>query len=354
MKLLRPLKIKSVILPNRITVGSMCQYSAENGNPSLWHYGHLQKLAQTGAGMLMLESTAVSMEGRISLKDLTLINKKNALSFKKLLNHIRSFSKIPVGIQISHSGRKGSAKIPWIKSNTYLKKINGGWTTYAPSAIRRDKNWPMPKELSIKKIKKIINQFKSSAKLADKAGFDCLEVHMAHGYLLHEFFSPLSNKRNDNYGGSLENRCRFLCEVFREVRKVWPHKKILSARVNGFDWLPNGSSTNDCIYLVKKLKKIGIDYVCITSGGILSKTNIKFKPGYQVHLARQIKAKTGALTRTTGMITNLKQANNILKRQDADLINIARKFINSPTWLTKELIKNKKKITLANPYKRCF
>jgi len=354
MKLLRPVKIKSVILPNRITVGSMCQYSAENGNPSLWHYGHLQKLAQTGAGMLMLESTAVSMEGRISLKDLTLINKKNAISFKRLLNHIRSFSKIPVGIQISHSGRKGSAKIPWEKSNTSLNKGNGGWVTYAPSAIRRDKRWPVPRELSVKKIKKIVREFKTSAMLANRAGFDCLEVHMAHGYLLHEFFSPISNKRKDMYGGNLENRCRFLCEIFKEVRKVWPAKKILSARVNGKDWLPNGSTVNDCIYLVKKLKKIGIDYVCVTSGGILPKTNIKFKPGYQVHLAKKVKTNTGVITRTTGMITNLRQANNILKHRSADLINMARKFINSPTWLIQELIKNRKKIKIVNPYKRCF
>tara|TARA_B100001996_G_C18655227_1_gene590928 strand:- start:696 stop:1766 length:1071 start_codon:yes stop_codon:yes gene_type:complete len=354
MKLLRPVKIKGIILPNRITVGSMCQYSAENGNPSLWHYGHLQKLAQSGAGMLMLESTAVSKEGRISLKDLTLINKKNQISFKRLLSHIKSFSKVPVGIQISHSGRKGSAKIPWEKSNTPLKKSNGGWVTYAPSAIRRDKGWPVPRKLSIRKIKKIVNQFKTSAILANKAGFDCLEVHMAHGYLLHEFFSPISNKREDIYGGNLENRCRFLCEIFKEVRKVWPAKKILSARVNGKDWLPDGSTIKDCIYLVQKLRKIGIDYVCVTSGGILSKTNIKFKPGYQVHLAKKIKAKTGVITRTTGMITNLRQANKILKHKKADLINIARKFVNSPTWLIKELIKNRKKTAIANPYKRCF
>ena len=354
MKLLNSIKIKGITLPNRITVGSMCQYSAIKGNPSLWHYGHLQKLAQTGAGMLMLESTAVSMEGRISLKDLTLINRKNVISFKKLLNHIKSFSKIPVGIQISHSGRKGSARIPWEKSNTPLKKQNGGWTTYAPSPIRRDKKWPVPKELSIKKIKKIIKQFKNSATLANKAGFDCLEVHMAHGYLLHEFFSPISNKRKDIYGSNLENRCRFLCEIFKEVRKVWPKKKILSARVNGQDWLPNGSTVNDCIYLVKKLKKIGIDYVCVTSGGILPKTNLKFGPGYQVHLAKKVKSGTRVRTRTTGMITNLKQANNILKNKNADLINIARKFINSPTWLISEVIKHNKKIKIPNPYTRCF
>lgn len=354
MKILDPIKINKVILPNRITVGSMCQYSSNNGNPSFWHLGHLQQLSQSGAGMLMLESTSVSPEGRISKKDLTLFSKKNFLSFKNLLKHIRYVSKIPLGLQISHSGRKGSAKIPWEKSNSPLTKKEGGWFTCAPSSIKRDKAWPSPRELSVKQINKIIKQFENTAKLANKVGFDCLEVHMAHGYLLHQFFSPISNKRTDKYGGILENRCRFLCEVFKAVRSVWPKKKILAARVNGYDWLPNGSSINDCIYLVNKLKKIGIDYVCVTSGGILPKTNIKFKKGYQVHLARLIKQNTGVLTRTSGNITSLKQANNIFSKKKADLINIARKFINSPTWLIKELIKNKKKLKISNPYLRCF
>ena len=207
MNLLKPLKIKGIILPNRVSVGSMCQYSAEKGNPSLWHYGHLQNLAQSGAGLLMLESTAVSMEGRISKKDLTLFNNNNFKEFSKLRKHLKSISDIPVGIQISHSGRKGSAYIPWVKSNTPLEKKIGGWTTIAPSDIKRDKKWPIPKALNLKKMNSIIKAFKKSAYLANKAGFDCLEVHMAHGYLLHQFFSPISNKRKDIYGGNLKNRC---------------------------------------------------------------------------------------------------------------------------------------------------
>jgi len=355
MKILRPFKINNVTLPNRITVASMCQYSAKKGNPTQWHYGHLQQLANSGAGMLMLESTAVNMKGRITLKDLALTNSENQNSLKKLVSYIRSISKIPLGLQISHSGRKGSAEIPWVKSNYPLKKKREQWKTYAPSSIRRDKHWPIPKTLTIPQIKEIVKDFKKTGERAKKIGFECLEIHMAHGYLLHEFFSPISNKRNDIYGGTLEKRCKLLIDVSREIRKIWPKNKILGARVTGQDWLKNGSTINDCIYLVKKLKKVGIDYVCVSSGGILSKTNIIFKSGYQVHLSKQIKKRTGIITRTTGMITEFDQANKIINTKSADIVNMARKFIKDPTWLLNFLKKkNKKKAKIANPYKRCF
>ena len=354
MNILNPFKINGVTLRNRFTVASMCQYSAKNGNPSKWHYGHLQQLANSGAGMLMLESTAVKMRGRITFKDLALANKTNEISLKKLIKYIRAISKIPLGLQISHAGRKGSAQIPWIKSNRPLKKKQKKWTTYAPSAIRRDSHWPVPKALSISQIKKIIDDFKNCAKRAKRIGFDCLEIHMAHGYLLHEFFSPISNKRKDIYGGSLENRCKLLVEIVKVIRKVWPKNKILGARVTGKDWLKSGSTVDDCVFLVNKLKKSGLDYVCVSSGGILSKTNIIFKPGYQIHLARKIKKKTGIITRATGMITELRQAKKIINDGSADIVNMARNFIKNPTWLIKIINKKNKKTLIPNPYKRCF
>jgi len=354
MNILSPFKIKNIILPNRITVASMCQYSAKNGNASTWHYGHLQQLANSGAGMLMLESTAISMKGRITLKDLALANKENEKSLKNLIKYIRSISKIPLGLQISHAGRKGSAEIPWIKSNHPLRGNNKKWTTCAPSAIKRDSNWPIPAALTILQIKKIVNEFKNSAKRAERIGFDCLEIHMAHGYLLHQFFSPISNKRKDIYGGTLENRCKLLIEIIHEIRKIWPKNKILGARVTGQDWLKNGSTINDCVYLVKKLKKAGIDYVCVSSGGILSKTNIIFKPGYQVHLAREVKKLTGVITRTTGMITKFDQAEKIINNGSADIVNIARKFIKNPTWLINTINEKNKNTEIPKPYKRCF
>ena len=176
------------------------------------------------------------------MKDLALANKENEHSLKQLVKYLRTTSKIPLGLQISHSGRKGSAQIPWIKSNRPLIKKENAWTTYAPSPIKRDTNWPIPKTLSASKIKQIINDYKNCAKRAKRSGFDCLEVHMAHGYLLHEFFSPISNCRKDLYGGNLKNRCRLLIEIIKELRKIWPKNKIFGARVTGKDWLKNGSS----------------------------------------------------------------------------------------------------------------
>jgi 2,4-dienoyl-CoA reductase-like NADH-dependent reductase (Old Yellow Enzyme family) len=355
MNALSKLKIKKINLANRITVASMCQYSAKNGNPTLWHYGHLQQLANSGAGMLMLESTAVSSEGRITEKDLMLSNKKNENKLKKLFAHIRLINDIPIGLQISHAGRKGSAEVPWIKSNSSIKNKNRKWTTYAPSSIKKGKNWPIPKSLSITQIETIKKKFKEAAIRAKNIGFDCLEIHMAHGYLLHQFFSPVSNKRNDKYGGTLENRCRLLVDIIKEIKKIWPNNKVLGARVTGQDWLKNGSNLDDCVYLVKKMKKIGIDYVCVSSGGIVKKTNILFKPGYQVHLAREIKKRTGIITRTAGMINNLNQANKIIKSKSADLINIARHFIKYPTWLLNILSKEETtKSNIPGQYRRCI
>ena len=354
MKSLNSIIIANIKLKNRICIAPMCQYSAKNGNPSQWHYRHLSKLMEAGAGLLMLESTAVSKKGMISKNDLSLINKENYIEFKKLINYLRTISDTKIGIQISHSGRKGSSKIPWIKSNSPLNKKNG-WETLGPSKIKRDKKWPHPKEVNIKEINLIKKDFLNSANLAKKIGFDTLEIHMAHGYLLHQFFSPISNLRNDEYGGSLKKRCKFFIDISREIRKIWPKNRILGARVNGMDWVKNGSSISDCIFLCKELEKIGFNYVCITSGGIVPKTNIKFKKkGYQVFLAKKIKESVKIKVKTTGKISGLTHAEKIIKTNQADLISFGRKFINSPTWLIKEMISNKKQVKLSNQYKRCF
>ncbi len=340
-------------LENRVCIAPMCQYSAENGNPSEWHYFHLKKLMQAGSGLLMIESTAVSKEGMISKKDLSLRNQRNFIEFKRLFKYLKKISSTKIGIQLSHSGRKGSSELPWVKSNFPLSKKNS-WKTIAPSKIKRDKHWPNPKEASMRDLKRVKTHFAKSAKYAKKIGFDCLEIHMAHGYLLHQFFSPISNKRKDDYGNNSKNRCKFLLEIAKEVRRIWPKEKILGARVTGSDWLKKGSTISDCIFLCKNLKKIGFNYVCVSSGGVVPKTKIKFKKGYQVHLAQEIKNKVGIKVKTTGNITDLKHAEQIIKTGKADLVSFGRKFINSPTWLIKELLHHKKKTNLPNPYKRCF
>ena len=251
-------------------------------------------------------------EGMISLKDLSLTNQKNYKEFKKLIKYLRSISDTKIGIQISHSGRKGSSKLPWVKSNSPL--TTNKWITIAPSKIKRDKKWPSPKEASMKEMNEIKDDFINTTKLAKRVGFDCLELHMAHGYLLHQFFSPISNRRKDEYGGNLKKRCKFLLEISSKIRKVWPKNKILGARVNGLDWVKNGSSISDCIFLCKNLELIGFDYVFITSGGIIPKTKIKFKKGYQVFLAKKIKEKTNIIVKTTGKISNLVHAEKLLKK----------------------------------------
>lgn len=350
--ILEPFKINKITLPNRLVVAPMCQYSAINSCPSQWHYGHFQQLANSGAGSLIFESTSISMTGRITLKDLVLNNQKQEIEFSKIINYIRKISRIKVGIQISHAGRKGSSELPWIKSN-YPIKNKFSWKTVSASPLKRDKHWPTPNELSIEDIYKIINDFKNSALRAKKIDFDCLEIHMAHGYLLHQFFSPISNKREDDFGGSFEKRCKLLLETAKNIRSIWPKEKILGARITGSDHLLNGIKIEDCIKLVKKLKDIGIDYVCVSSGGIIPITKLSFKPGYQVYLAEQIKKKTGIITRTAGMITSLRQAEYIVKNKKADLVAIGREFIKNPTWLIKEMKKLKKDI-IPNQYKRCF
>ncbi len=352
--LLNPIAINKVELPNRIVVAPMCQYSAENGNPSKWHYGHLQNLANSGAGMLMLESTAVSKRGRITLKDLMLQSESNENSFKKIVNYLKSISKIPLGLQISHAGRKGSAQIPWIRENSALNEYEKAWTTLAPSPIERKTNWPKPKSLTINQINKVILDFRNTAVRAKRIGFDCLEIHMAHGYLLHQFFSPISNVREDAYGGSLNNRCKILIEIVTEIRKVWPRDKILGARITGDDWMAGGITVEDSIFLAKKLKDQGLDYVCVSSGGVLPKTNLIFKPGYQVHLASKIRKQTGIITRTAGMITNLDQATDIIKNGSADLVAVGRRFINEPTWLTRAIKESHDIEHVPNQYKRCY
>jgi 2,4-dienoyl-CoA reductase-like NADH-dependent reductase (Old Yellow Enzyme family) len=343
------LKINEITLENRVVVAPMCQYSAIDGCAGPWHYSHLSQLAKSGAGLLMIESTSVSPDGRITNKDLCIKSKENINSLQKLFVFLKSVKDMPLGIQISHSGRKGSANVPWIKANTPLDKSSNCWQTVSASNIPRDIGWPKPKQLSTNEIKKITDDFTVAAASVDKIGFEALEVHMAHGYLLHQFFSPISNKRIDEYGGSLQNRSKFLLEIARKIREVWPKNKILGARVTGSDWLKNGATVDDCIFLTTQLKNIGFDYVCVSSGGILPITNLAFKPGYQTHLSKEVKENTGIITRTAGMITSAEQANDIIKNKSADLVAIARKFIQNPNWLY-----DHNSSIIPKQYHRCF
>ena len=328
----------------------MCQYSAIKGMPDQWHYRHLSNLVESGAGSLTVESTAVSKQGRITRKDLCIYNQKHMRSHKKLLKYLKNIRNIPIILQLSHSGRKVSAEIPWIKKNTPLKNPFS-WKTCAPSKIKRDYKWPFPDEMSNKSIKKTIKDFKNSAKLAFKAGYDGVEIHIAHGYLLHQFFSPLTNKRIDEYGLNDKLKYRIHIEIVKSIKNI-SKDKILGARVTGTDHLLNGSNSKDCIDLVKKLKKHGLDYICVSSGGIIPKTNMKIKNGFRVSLATRIKKECKILTRTSGMINDFKLIDKILRQKKLDFVAVGRKFISDKFFLIKNS-KKKKKHT-PHQYTYCF
>ncbi len=349
----KKLKINKYTLTNRVVVGPMCQYSGLNGNPSNWHYQHLGRLSLSGAGMLILESTAISKEGMITSKDLRLESDNNKKEFKKILKFIRSISNIPIGIQLSHSGRKGSSEVPWIKSNMPLHGKHA-WKTYSPSPIAKDNNWPKPIELTVPRINKIKEQFIRSAKIAKDLNFDCLEIHMAHGYLLHQFLSPISNKRKDLYGGDLVGRSKFILEVASLIRKIWPASRILGARITGSDHLKDGINIKDSIYLSKRLEKIGFNYICVSSGGIQTKTNLNNKiKGYNIHLTKKIKKKVKMLVTSCGNLNDINFADNLIKSKKIDFVTIARNFVKNNNYLFQNK-KFKRKIKIPNQYLRCI
>ena len=307
----------------------------------------------SGFSMIMIESTAVCNRGKITHKDLCLSNKKQLKEFKQLVSYLKHLNDIPICIQLSHAGRKGSSQIPWIKSNQPLKKDK--WITLSPSDLPKDSHWPKPKKMNLKDIVLLKKEFINSTKLSLKAGFDGIELHIAHGYLLHQFFSPISNKRKDIYGGCLKNRCRIILEIAEKVIKICRAKGIIvGARITGKDWLKGGSDINDAIFLVKSLKKIGLDYVCVSSGGIKTKTNLNEKKKFNINLAKKIKAKCKIITRVAGNIKNIKEAKNILKTNKADAVAFGRVYLKNPNFIINSSeTKNENKI-IPKPYLRAF
>tara|TARA_B100000579_G_C22847086_1_gene865047 strand:+ start:3071 stop:3949 length:879 start_codon:yes stop_codon:yes gene_type:complete len=288
----------------------------------------------------------------ISKKDLCIENDYQKKKLKNLVNYLKKIKNIPVGIQISHSGRKGSSELPWIKYDTPLKKKNS-WKTYSASELRKDKGWPKPKKLSIKKISQIIKIYKQSAINSKNANFDLLELHMAHGYLLHQFLSPISNQRSDYYGGTKKNRLNFVLEIASTVRKVWPKNKVLGARITASDHLSNGIKISEAVNLCKSLDKIGFDYVCVSSGGIQKKTGRKFKDFFRAKFAKKIKKHTNLNVGITGLTNNFKKANGYIKKKYFDFIFVGRPFLKNPFFLFHDqYIKTKKFEKIPSQYER--
>lgn len=324
------LKIKSKIFRNRIFVSPMCQYSAQDGIANEWHLVHLGSRAVGGAALVMTEAVSVSPEGRISHYDLGIWNDKQVNAFIPITNFIKRQGAIP-GIQLGHAGRKASVHRPW-EGGGPLAETENPWETIAPSPLPFAPDYPTPREMDSVDIKKVIYQFRQAAQNSLQAGFQVLELHMAHGYLLHQFLSPLSNHRQDEYGGDFMNRVYFPLAVARAVREVWPADLPLFVRISCTDWVENGWDLEQSIEFSKMMKDIGIDVIDCSSGGILPGIKIPASAGYQVPFAEKIRAATGILTAAVGLITQARQAEKIITSHQADALFLARELLRDPYW----------------------
>ena len=328
--LFSPLRLRDVTFRNRIFVSPMCMYSAEEGVPNDWHLVHLDSRAVGGAALVIAEATGVSPEGRISPGDTGLWNDAQVSAFARITNFIVARGAVP-GIQLAHAGRKASTQVPW-KGGRPLAANEGAWTTLGPSAIPFDESFPPPREMTTDDLDGVVNAFVAAAERAVNAGFQVVEVHAAHGYLLHEFLSPLSNSRTDAYGGSLENRARLTVRVARAVRQAFPAERPVFVRISATDWMEGGWDLAQSIELAKLLKAEGIDLVDCSSGGNVSTAKIPVAPGYQVPFAEAIRREAGIATAAVGMITEPRQAEDILAAGRADAIVMARAFLRDPYW----------------------
>ena len=328
----QPLTIKSVTFKNRLGMPPMCQYSAIDGFATNWHYVHYGTRAIGGVGLVIVEATAVVPEGRITPADLGIWNDEQTAELQKIVEFIHEHGSV-AGIQIAHAGRKASHDTP-DKGGKQLAPENGGWQTVAPSAIPFDATGIPPVALDKDGINNVINQFKAAAKRAKEAGFNVLEVHAAHGYLIHEFLSPLSNKRKDEYGGSFENRTRLIREVVEAVQTVWPADLPLFVRLSATDWAQGGWGTDETVRLCETLHKMGVDLIDCSSGGNIATAKVPVGPGYQVPFAEAIRA-TGILTAAVGLITRPEQINSILEAGKADMIFMGRELLRNPYFLLK-------------------
>jgi 2,4-dienoyl-CoA reductase-like NADH-dependent reductase (Old Yellow Enzyme family) len=329
--LFSPYTLRGINLPNRIVISPMCQYSAERGEATAWHMIHLGHLALSGAGMLCIEATAVEPDGRITPGDLGLWDDATEAALKPVLAAIRKHSHVAVTMQLSHAGRKASSASPW-EGCQLIPVSEGGWMPSAPSAIPHKEGETPPLALDAAGLIRIREAFVATTKRAHRLGIDGLEVHAAHGYLLHQFLSPLANQRTDEYGGSLENRMRFPLEVFDAVRAAFPATKPVGVRVSANDWVEGGWDVEQTIVFARELQKRGVDWIDVSSGGVSPLQKIPLAPGYQVPFAKAVKEATGVNTIAVGLITEARQAEQIVASGQADLVAIARAALYDPRW----------------------
>jgi 2,4-dienoyl-CoA reductase-like NADH-dependent reductase (Old Yellow Enzyme family) len=329
VKLFTPIQLGGITLPNRLVVAPMCQYSADDGSMTDWHHVHLGTFACSGAGLFVVEKTNVTREGRITHGCTGLYSDHNEAAMARAVQVYRGITKNPIGVQIGHAGRKASSGPPW-QGGKPLAAHESPWQTVGPSAIPFGDGWHVPHELSIREISDLKDAFVSAALRAKRIGFDLVELHSAHGYLLHQFLSPLSNQRKDIYG---QERTRFPLEVARAVREVWPKERALGARINATDWAEGGWQPQEAVAYAKELERAGLDFLCVSSGATVPHAKIPVAPGFQVGFAAQVKAAVSIPVRAVGMIAEPQQAEEIVSSGKADMVAMARAFLDDPRWV---------------------
>lgn len=350
--LFSPYALGELPLANRIVIPPMCQYSAVDGNATDWHRIHLGNLALSGAGLLIIEATAVEAIGRISPADLGLWSDDNATALAGVLESIRRYSAMPVAVQLAHAGRKASSHVPW-EGGQLIGLDEGGWDTAAPSGLAYAPGERAPLALDAGGLKRVREAFVAAARRAARIGLDAIEVHGAHGYLLHEFLSPLSNQRDDAYGGGLENRLRFPLEVFDAVRAAFPAGKPVGVRISATDWVEGGWDVEQSVVLADALKARGCDFIHVSTGGLSPLQKIALGPGYQLPFAARIRAATGLPTIAVGLITEAEQAEAIVATGQADLVGVARAMVYEPRWPWHAAARLGARVDAAPQYWRC-
>ena len=329
--LFTPIAIGPMTLANRVTVAAMCQYSAIDGCMTDWHLQHLGNLSLSGAAMLAIEATGVTPEGRITHGCTGLYSDANEAAMKRVVDFVRTISPIRIGVQLAHAGRKASAQRPW-EGRGPLRSDEGAWQTIAPSPLALAPGWPTPAALDESGMNVVVDAFVAATHRAARVGFDFVEIHSTHGYLLSEFLSPLANRRTDDFGGSLANRMRFPLEVARAVRRAWPREKALGAKISGTDFAEGGWTVEDAVVYARELKALGCDYVTVSGGGVVLDAKVPVGPGYQVPYAERVKREAGITTGSVGLISGAQQAEEIIESGKADFVSLARAMLFDPRW----------------------
>jgi len=324
--------LRGLTLPNRIVVSPMCQYASDNGSASDWHLMHLGQFSLGAGALVMTEMTDVEPAGRITVRCAGMWSDQNEAAMKRVIDFCRQYGIAKHGIQLAHAGRKGSTQTPAQGGKPLAPEQEGGWRTQAPSAIPFAPDWPVPEALTREGIRELISQWVAAVRRAERIGYDLVELHGGHGYLVHQFLSPLSNQRSDEYGGSLENRMRFPLELFAAMRAAWPAEKPMGIRISATDWIEGGWTPEEAVVFARALKQLGCDYIDVSSGGLDLRQKIPLAPGYQAPLSEKVRKEAGIPTMTVGLITEPRLAEDIVASGKADMIAIARGAMWNPRW----------------------